>query len=74
MMDDGYLIHKTVEGDRWDVLAQFYYGNALTLTPLLRANPRVAPLPVLPAGIDVLVPIIALTDTAPAPKSAVSWR
>jgi phage tail protein X len=74
MLGNNYLIHKTIDGDRWDLLAQAYYGNACILSPLLRANPNIAALPKLPSGIDVVVPIIPLTDTSPAPAPAVPWR
>ena len=69
-----YLLHRTKEGDRWDLLAQEYYGNAFAIEPLLDANPLQASLNILPSGLTLKVPILEAKDVNPEPERAVSWR
>lgn len=35
---NGYFIHNTIDGDRWDLLAYRYYGDQHKQTVLLEAN------------------------------------
>jgi len=51
--------HITTEGDRWDLLAWRYYGDATRYEPIVAANVRVAILPVLPPGIVLHIPVLA---------------
>ena len=53
-----YLEHVTLEGDRWDLLAHRYYGDAMRLGLLLQANPAHAQAMHLPAGLILRVPIV----------------
>lgn len=66
------LTHATSEGDRWDLLADTYYGDSCLMGILLRANPAHAHLAVLPAGLTLVVPVLeedlvssASTDYSP---------
>jgi len=52
-----YLTYVTREQDRWDLIAHRLYGDATAFRPLLEANPDHAPLPELPAGLRLLVPL-----------------
>lgn len=61
-----HLEHRTLDGDRWDLLADHYYGDALQLLPLLQANPEHAHLLILPAGLLLQVPILEVATTSPA--------
>ncbi len=54
----GYIEHITADGDRWDNLAWRYYGDAYAYEGIIRANPDVPIIPVLPAGIRLLIPVI----------------
>jgi len=65
-----FLTHQTVAGDRWDVLALRYYGDATAQGFLLQANPGVPFTPLLPAGITLQVPILDESTLNPAPVSA----
>jgi len=69
-----YLTHKTTDGDRWDVLALRYYGDPLHVGPLLKANPYLASLPILPPNVTVRVPIIDRSELVPEPEPVVAWR
>ncbi len=50
--------HITAEGDRWDLLAWKYYGDATQYERIVAANVRVAIMPVLPSGIVLHIPVI----------------
>lgn len=52
------LEHITTEGDRWDMIAWKYYGDATLYEPIIAANPEVQMLPVLPSGIKLLIPVL----------------
>ena len=63
MSDAAYFTHVCEGGERWDTLAHVYYGNALRLAPILRANPDLvgreggAPL-IFTKGTEVRVPVL----------------
>lgn len=61
-----HLEHSTLAGDRWDLLARVYYGDALQLLPLLQANPDHAHLLILPAGLTLTIPVLEMATTAPS--------
>ncbi len=50
--------HITVAGDRWDLLAWDYYGDACGYARIVLSNPHVARTPELPTGIRVVIPVI----------------
>lgn len=71
-----YLEHLTLEGDRWDLLAYQYYGDALQTVPLLRANPEQLHLLILPAGLTLQIPILevaAIAPATPAEEGGLPW-
>ncbi len=53
-----YITHITAAGERWDLLAWRYYGNATLYSPIIMANPSVPIEPVFEAGLTVLIPIL----------------
>lgn len=61
---DGHFVHRTLDGDRWDLLAHTWYGDATKQEVLIRANRHlfVDPLgpvpPVLGAGLEIVIPVI----------------
>lgn len=61
---NGYFVHQTIDGDRWDLLAYRYYGDQHKQTILLAANrdlfidPIVVPPMILAAGLALKVPVI----------------
>lgn len=63
-MSREYFEHLTQLGERWDLIAWRYYGDATLIAPILRANPefsdagRATPL-VLPPNSRIRVPVIA---------------
>jgi len=69
-----WLTHTTKANDRWDLLAQEYYGDPLFLGPLLEANPKHARKTTLEAGLKLKAPIIDQTEVTPAKPEVVAWR
>lgn len=67
-----FLRHTTGPRDRWDSLANEYYGDPDRFEPILKANPGLGNVPALPSGIEVLIPILEESSAASAPVSP--WR
>ena len=53
-----FITHITSAGERWDLIAWNYYGDATLLGPIVMANPNVAIAPVFEAGLVIVVPIL----------------
>ncbi|WP_282093034.1 tail protein X [Epibacterium ulvae] len=59
-----YFEHTTSAGERWDMIADKYYGDAMLIQPLLLANPDIVgridtpPPLVFSAGVVVRVPVL----------------
>ncbi|MGR3760884.1 tail protein X [Roseobacteraceae bacterium NS-SX3] len=64
-MAQDYLEHVTKPGERWDLIAFQYYGDAKLIRPLLLANPALTGDPEVPAplvfkgGLTLRVPVLA---------------
>ncbi len=67
------MIHITTEGERWDLIAWRYYRSVAEMTRLLEANPHLAAMPTLPAGRQVVVPLITRDDAA-STEALPPWR
>ena len=52
-MSGALLQYTTREGDRWDLIAHKYYGNALLLDGLIAANPHLPIAEAFGAGLTV---------------------
>ena len=57
-MSGALLQDTTREGDRWDLIAHKYYGNALLLDGLIAANPHLPIAEAFGAGLTVFVPVL----------------
>lgn len=53
-----FMRHITGAGERWDLLAWQYYGDATLFSPIIMANPQVPIEPVFEAGLQVWIPIL----------------
>jgi len=60
------IAHVTATGERWDLLAWTYYGDASLFAPIVMANPGVAIEPVLEAGLVIVIPILQQAATVAA--------
>lgn len=55
---DSLLQYTTRDGDRWDLIAHRYYGNALLIGGLIAANPHLPVAESFAAGLTVWVPVL----------------
>jgi phage tail protein X len=58
MASSQYILHVTAAGERWDLLAWQYYGDATLYSPIIMANPSVPIEPLFEAGRLVAIPIL----------------
>lgn len=69
-MSEQYLEHITQPGERWDLIAHRYYGNARLLHHILKANPDLLgdpenPVPlVLRPGLTLRIPVLEQAQIA----------
>ena len=68
-----YIEHITLDGDRWDQIANLYYGDANRISPLAEANEHLRLLPVLPGGLPLRVPILE-DDANLLPEELPPWK
>ena len=61
-MSTSVLQYTTQLGDRWDIIAHKFYGNALLIDGLIAANPH---LPITEQFIDNLTVVVPVLDTKP---------
>ncbi|MBE3605228.1 tail protein X [bacterium] len=71
-MQGQYIIHITSAGERWDLLAWRYYGDATIYSPIIMANPSIPIEPVFEAGLTIAIPIIQLS--APQNSNLPPWK
>jgi phage tail protein X len=57
-----FIVHVTTAGERWDLLAWQYYGDATGYSQIIMANPNVAITPQFDAGVTIAVPILEQSD------------
>ena len=50
--------YRTIEGDRWDLIAYKAYGDATKFVGLLEANKPLAITKELPSGLQINIPIL----------------
>lgn len=69
-----YLEHITRAGDRWDLLAWHYYGDATLITPIIDANPHLRILPSLGPGLTLLIPVLESDDPELSAEDLPPWK
>ena len=52
------IIHLTTEGERWDTIAWRYYGSVNEAGRIMKANPGVPLVPVLPGALRLPIPAV----------------
>lgn len=63
MTQQTVLKHTVKQGERWDNLAYYYYGNALDFERIINANPHIGLCEVLPTGATVYIPVLNIKPT-----------
>ncbi len=54
------ITHITSAGERWDLLAWRYYGDATAYSPIIMANPAIPIESVFSAGLVIAIPLLQL--------------
>lgn len=62
-MTQTVLKHTVKQGERWDNLAYYYYGDALEYARIIIANPHISFYEVLPTGATVFIPVLNVKPT-----------
>ncbi|WP_066569602.1 tail protein X [Snodgrassella sp. CFCC 13594] len=57
-MANSVLQYTTREGDRWDLIAHKYYGDATLIDGLIAANPHLPIAEQFAANLTVFVPVL----------------
>ena len=63
-------VYETVDGDTFDMIALAFYGDESYSSEIMRTNPDYVQYIVLPAGIDLKIPIIE----QPAASTLPPWK
>jgi phage tail protein X len=71
-MQGQYITHITSAGERWDLLAWRYYGDATIYSPIIMANPSIPIEPAFEAGLTIAIPIIQLST--PQNSNLPPWK
>lgn len=61
-----YVVYITQTGDRWDTVANNFYGDPTQISALIFANPAVPIQDVFDAGVALAIPLIAPPTPAPS--------
>lgn len=60
-----FIQHITKDGERWDLLAHYYYGDVGQIPLLVDANPHIPITETLTGGQVLFVPVIEATVPNP---------
>jgi phage tail protein X len=66
MLQAQYIAHITKTGERWDLLAWSYYGDATLYSSIIMANPFIPIEPVFEAGLSIAIPLLQVSQSATA--------
>lgn len=61
-MTGDFYEYITKDGDRWDLIAYEYYGDATFYELIITANPEVQITPILDPGIKLKIPVREETE------------
>ncbi|MGH8013522.1 MAG: tail protein X [Candidatus Binataceae bacterium] len=61
-MSSQFIPHITAAGERWDLLAWTYYGDATLYSTIIMANPQIPIEPVFEAGLRIGIPILQVSQ------------
>jgi phage tail protein X len=74
MAAGGFIPYITQAGDRWDLLAWRFYGDATLFGPIIQTNPQIAIEAVLEAGLNVGIPLLQVTQTTQNGADLPPWK
>jgi hypothetical protein len=56
-MEQEYYIYTTEKDDRWDLIANKFYGNCYEIKYIIESNYHIPITPILDAGIELRIPV-----------------
>ena len=62
MLKSQFITHITAGGERWDLLAWTYYGDATLYSPIIMANPSIPIEATFDSGLTIAVPILQVSQ------------
>jgi len=69
-----HIIYITKENVRWDTIAFQSYGDANRMNEIIAANLHVDFVEKLPGGIELQIPVLETTASAPAESLLPPWK
>jgi phage tail protein X len=61
MLQSQFIGHITTAGERWDLLAWKYYGDASLYSPIVMANPDIPIEPAFESGLAIAIPLLQVS-------------
>lgn len=58
-----FYSYITKENDRWDLISNQFYRTPTLYEEIIKANPTVKITPLLPAGINLKIPVLDQAET-----------
>ncbi|MBR6126479.1 tail protein X [bacterium] len=58
-----YYSYVTKDNDRWDLISNQFYNTPTLYEEIIKANPTVKVVPILPSGIKLKIPILDQSET-----------
>ena len=73
-MSGQFIPHLTQAGERWDLLAWRYYGDATLYGPIIQANPAIAIEAVFEAGLSIGIPLLVVDEAVQGAADLPPWK
>ena len=69
-----FITHITSAGERWDLLAWQYYGDATLFSPIIQTNPQIPIEAVFEAGLVIGVPLLMVNPAVSSAADLPPWK
>jgi hypothetical protein len=69
-----FITHITSAGERWDLLAWQYYGDATLFSPIIQTNPQIPIEAAFEAGLIIGVPLLMVNPTVKETADVPPWK
>ena len=69
-----FIAHLTRAGERWDLLAWRYYGDATLYSVIIQSNPQIPIEPVFESGLSIGVPVLLASSAITTASDLPPWK
>ena len=73
-MSGAFITHITSAGERWDLLAWQYYGDATLFSAIIQTNPQIPIEAVFEAGLVIGVPLLMVNPAVSNAADQPPWK